>query len=55
VGLCFGWGSVTLFGVLGVGLAGGDASLLWVLRQVPGDARVIDHPTEVGCRILPPV
>jgi hypothetical protein len=55
VGLCSGWGALTLFGVLELGLAGGDASLLWALRRVPGDARVIDHPTEVGCRILPPV
>lgn len=36
VGLCSGWGALTLFGVLGLG-------------------RVIDPPTEVGCRLLPPV
>lgn len=52
VGLSFGWGAVTLFGVLCLGPAGGDACLLWALRRVPGDARVVDHPTEIGCRIL---
>lgn len=40
------------FAVLFTVAAGGDALVLWLLRGVPGDARVVDHPTEAGCRVL---
>lgn len=32
--------------------AGGDAAVLWAVRRVPGTARVLDHPTQVGCQVL---
>jgi hypothetical protein len=53
VGVALGWWTWTLFGTLMVGGAGGDAAVLWAIRRVPPRARVIDHPTEVGCRVLP--
>jgi hypothetical protein len=52
VGLTLGWWEWTLFGTLMLGPAGGDAAVLWAIRRVPAKARVIDHPTEVGCRVL---
>jgi hypothetical protein len=53
VGVALGWWTWTLFGTLMVGSAGGDAAALWAIRRLPANARVIDHPTEVGCRVLP--
>lgn len=32
--------------------AGGDAAVLWAVRQVPSRARVLDHPQKVGCQVL---
>lgn len=32
--------------------AGGDAAILWAVRQVPSTARVLDHPKKVGCQVL---
>ena len=37
------------FGALFIMGAGGDFLTLWLLRNVPGDYMVEDHPTEVGC------
>ena len=53
VGLALDWWTWTLFGTLMVGGADGDAAVLWAIRRLPEEARVIDHPTEVGCRVLP--
>ena len=53
VGLSLGWGKWMLFGVLMIGLAGGDAAVLWAIRRVPGESQVLDHPTAVGCTVLP--
>jgi hypothetical protein len=32
--------------------AGGDAAVLWAVRQVPSTAHVLDHPKKVGCQVL---
>ena len=32
--------------------AGGDAAVLWAVRQVPSGERVLDHPKKVGCQVL---
>ncbi|HKI45358.1 MAG TPA: DUF3267 domain-containing protein [Balneolales bacterium] len=37
------------FGALFIMGAGGDFLTLWLLRKVPGDYLVEDHPTKVGC------
>lgn len=46
-------GSVLLigFGVLFTATAGGDFLVLWLLRGVPADAEVQDHPTLVGATV----
>lgn len=32
--------------------AGGDTAVLWAVRKVPSQAKVLDHPSEVGCQVL---
>jgi hypothetical protein len=51
VGLSFGFAAVTMFGILMLGASGGDAAVLWAIRKVGPDARLLDHPTAVGCRV----
>lgn len=31
----------------------GDLYVLWAIREVPGQARVLDHPSSAGCYVLP--
>jgi hypothetical protein len=52
-GLALGAGAVFWFGVIFTLVAGGDALILWLLRGVPGDRRVADHPSKPGCLVLP--
>lgn len=33
--------------------AGGDVLILWLIRDLPRETRVIDHPERAGCRIVP--
>jgi hypothetical protein len=55
VGLAMGWGLAFAFGVFFTFAAGGDALILWLLRGVPSDTHVSDHPTHAGCLVhLPP-
>lgn len=54
VGIATGWGDWALFGLLFTLAAGGDAVIVWVLRGVPGDALVDDHPSRAGCLVLDP-
>ncbi|MEL6611223.1 MAG: DUF3267 domain-containing protein [Bacteroidota bacterium] len=55
VGVTMGWGMWTAFGFLFTVAAGGDAVTLWVLRNVPGDWLVEDHPSQAGCLVYAPV
>lgn len=41
------------FGTLFIMGAGGDFITLWLLRKVPGDYLIEDHPTKVGCIVWP--
>lgn len=52
LGLVTGNGEAAIFGALLIGTAAGDMLILWALRDVPGDAMVEDHPSEIGCRVL---
>ena len=40
---------VTIYGLFFILAAGGDGLVLWLLRGVPGEALVEDHPTRAGC------
>src|SRR5690606_5892329 len=50
-GLVTGGGAVFLFGLLFTLAAGGDALILWLLRDVPTDRLVEDHPSRAGCYV----
>jgi hypothetical protein len=50
IGLGIGW--LTLYGMLMAVAALGDAQIAWLMRRLPGSARVVDHPEEVGCEVL---
>ncbi len=51
-GLISGNGLLMLFGVLFTVAAGGDMLILWLLRQEPASALVMDHPTHAGCLLI---
>jgi hypothetical protein len=40
------------FGLFFTFAAGGDMLILWLLRDIPGTALVVDHPTRAGCFVL---
>lgn len=48
------WGSwlLTLYGAVMSAAALGDALILWLLRDAPAAARVLDHPSKVGCELI---
>jgi hypothetical protein len=52
LGVVFDSELLALMGALMTGAAGGDLAILLVLRSVPGDALVRDHPSLPGCQIL---
>lgn len=43
-----------VFGFLFTLAAGGDALILWMLRDVPAGSLVEDHPTRAGCYVIAP-
>ena len=43
--------SLLVFGLLFTLAAGGDFLILWLLRKVPKDALVEDHPSKPGCYV----
>ena len=54
VGAAFGQGWVAVYGFLMLASAAGDVVMLWLMRRLPADALVRDHPTQVGCQVLVP-
>jgi hypothetical protein len=51
-GLAAGAAWLTLWGAFMVLTAGGDFAVLWAMRSVRPDERVLDHPERVGCRVV---
>jgi len=45
-------GVLAILGAILTAGAVGDVYVLWLLRDVPGSARVIDHPKRAGCIVL---
>ena len=45
-------GVLAILGALLTAGAVGDVYVLWLLRNVKGNAQVIDHPTRAGCIVL---
>jgi len=52
VGIAWGIGWITLYGFLMLISAIGDFAILWRIRRVSSDSRVMDHPTRAGCWVL---
>ena len=52
VGLALGSLWLTMLGAVLLGAAGGDMLVLWEIRSVRSNARILDHPTKTGCEIL---
>jgi hypothetical protein len=49
IGLLLRSGPLTLIGAALLSGAVGDLMVLWVIRRVPGNRLVIDHPSRAGC------
>lgn len=47
-----GWAPAAVYAMWMLLFAGGDLLILWIIRDVPPDTRVIDHPSRAGCRIV---
>ncbi len=43
-----------LFATVMIILAVGDFMIIWLIRSVPGNASVLDHPDTVGCLVADP-
>lgn len=48
------WGNAWLFvfGFIFTLAAGGDFLMFWIIRDIPGDQLVEDHPERVGCKVV---
>ena len=51
-GLALGNPVLLLFGAVFLLAASGDAMVLWAIRRVPAQAKVLDHPSLPGCLVL---
>lgn len=51
IGLAAGNGALLLYGMIFLVAAAGDFIVLWILRRVPGDTFVEDHPSRAGCYV----
>ena len=40
------------FGFIFILAAGGDFLMLWIIRDIPDDSFVEDHPDRVGCKVV---
>lgn len=52
IAMAIGSPGLLVFGFLFTLAAGGDALILWVLRDVPAGSLVEDHPSRAGCFVL---
>ena len=51
-GLATGFAELSLAGAVLLGAAAGDWMVAWALRSLPGDARVLDHPRDIGAQVI---
>jgi hypothetical protein len=52
--IVWGQGGLMAFGLFFTFAAGGDMLILWLIRDLPSDALVEDHPIRAGCSVLLP-
>jgi hypothetical protein len=53
VALINGSAALLAFSLFFIFAAGGDMLILWLIRDVPSDVYVEDHPTRAGCLVRP--
>lgn len=53
IALAGGSGFLIIFSAFFLGAASGDLLCLWLMRTVPADAVVRDHPSRAGCEVIP--
>lgn len=51
-GLVLGDARLIWFGFIFTLAAGGDFLMLWIIRDIPADYRLEDHPERVGCKVV---
>jgi hypothetical protein len=54
LGILFDQQLVMIYGLFFILAAGGDLLVLWLLRGVPGETMVEDHPSRAGCVVHSP-
>lgn len=54
MGIATGQVQVFYFGLFFTLAAAGDALILWMIRKVEADNRVVDHPSRAGCYVIEP-
>ncbi|HUR92937.1 MAG TPA: DUF3267 domain-containing protein [Gemmatimonadales bacterium] len=52
VAIALGWSMLLIFALVFTLAAGGDVLALWLIRGVPNERLVQDHPSRVGCVVL---
>jgi Putative zincin peptidase len=52
IGTLMGNGWLAFLGAFMVAGAVGDLLVLWAIRNVPSEARVVDHPKNAGCYVM---
>jgi hypothetical protein len=52
IAVVVGSGWLALYGAIMLMSAVGDIMVLWLLRDVPRNAMVLDHPSEAGCQVI---
>jgi len=52
LGLATGEAAIIWFGFIFTLAAGGDFLMLWIIKDLPGEQMVEDHPEKVGCKIV---
>ena len=50
--ILLGWPLLMAWSLIFMLAAGGDFVVLWLIRHVPADKLVQDHPTRAGCHVL---
>jgi hypothetical protein len=52
VALATGWAWVAVWGIFFTMAASGDFLVLFLIRDLPGPTKVVDHPSRCGCAIV---
>lgn len=51
-GIIFGSGLIAFIGAVMTGASGGDLMVIWMMRSIPPNKKVLDHPTKAGFTLI---